>query len=136
MSWVVDTCLVIDIAENDPRFGKKSAKFLDSKLPEGLVLCPISYVELSPVFQGDPQLQDEFLQHVGIQWQEAWSWPDTKTSHKAWLRYVQGKRSKSFSKRPIADIMIGAFALRFQGLLTRNVTDFKDIFPSLSIVNQ
>ncbi len=36
-------------------------------------------------------------------------------------------------KRPLADILIGAFASRFDGILTRNEADFKTVFPSLAI---
>jgi hypothetical protein len=34
----------------------------------------------------------------------------------------------------VVDVLIGAFALRFQGLLTRNVTDFRPVFQALTIV--
>ena len=36
MAWVIDTCLLIDVAENDPSFGVASATLIDSKRPEGL----------------------------------------------------------------------------------------------------
>ena len=48
MAWVVDTCLLIDIAEADPTFGVASAKLLDLKRPEALTICPVTYVELAP----------------------------------------------------------------------------------------
>ncbi len=41
MAWVVDTCLVIDVAEADPTFGVASAKLLDNKRADGLTICPI-----------------------------------------------------------------------------------------------
>ena len=53
MPWVVDTCLVIDVLDDDPDYGRASALLLDSKVSDGLVLCPISYVELAPAFLGD-----------------------------------------------------------------------------------
>lgn len=53
MAWVVDTCLLIDIAIGDPVFGEASAKLIDSKRAGGLSICPVSYAELSPVFAGD-----------------------------------------------------------------------------------
>lgn len=133
MAWVVDTCLLIDIAEDDPDWGRKSAKRLDSKITDDLVICPVSYVELSPVFEGQMNLQDEFLKNLGVSWIEPWLWQDTKTAHDAWFRYIQQKRSGKSSKRPIADILIGAFAMRFDGLLTRNETDFAKLFPSLKM---
>ena len=53
MPWVIDTCLLIDIADADPSFAAASAILLDAKRPEGLVISPITYVELAPVFEGD-----------------------------------------------------------------------------------
>jgi len=35
MAWVVDTCLLIDVAEADPTFGVASAKLLDLKRADG-----------------------------------------------------------------------------------------------------
>jgi hypothetical protein len=48
--------------------------------------------------------------------------------------YIARKRQGSVAKCPIADVLIGAFALRFQGLLTRNSSDFRQLFPSLPIL--
>ena len=41
----------------------------------------------------------------------------------------------SVPKRPIADILTGAFASRFDGLLSRNPADFESNFPSLNLVS-
>jgi len=73
MPWVIDTCLLIDLAEDDSEFFEASA------------------------------------------------------------RLVESKRGGQLPKRPIADVLIGAFALRFQGLLTRNLQDFRPLFPTLAI---
>lgn len=56
MAWVVDTCLLIDVLEDDPEFGRSSARLLDDHAADGLVLCPISYVELAPAFEGSRDL--------------------------------------------------------------------------------
>ena len=135
MAWVVDSCLLIDIAENDPTFGRKSASLLDSKFSDGLILCPISYIELSPVFEGQTRLQEEFLKNLGIHWLEPWLWQDTKMAYDTWHHYVLQKRLGKVTKRPIADILIGSFAVRFQGLLTRNEHDFNKTFPKLKLVS-
>jgi predicted nucleic acid-binding protein len=37
-------------------------------------------------------------------------------------------------KRPIADVLIAAFADRFQGIITRNAAHFRNIAPALTIV--
>jgi hypothetical protein len=52
MSWVVDTCLLVDIASGDPVFAKDSALLLDAKRADGLVVSPVSYVELAPMLPG------------------------------------------------------------------------------------
>jgi predicted nucleic acid-binding protein len=67
-------------------------------------------------------------------WPEAWASADTQAAFIAWNRYVAGKRQGIITRRPIADVLIGAFAMRFQGLLTRNSSDFRQLFPSLPIL--
>ena len=133
MPWVVDTCMLIDVLEDDPEFGESSALTLDAHAEDGLVVCPVSYAELSPAFQGDRPLQDEFLGGVGVDWRQDWLWEDTLRAHEAWNDFIQHKRAGRLPKRPLADILIGAFALRYQGLITRNPDDFKSVFPGLPL---
>ena len=133
MAWVVDTCLVIDVLEGDARYGAASAACLDHHASAGLVLCPVSYVELAPAFLGDMQRQDEFLDRVGIGHQEAWIREDTVAAHRAWRRQVTSRRAHQGLRRPVADALIGGFAVRHGGLLTRNAAGFRSLFPSLRI---
>lgn len=132
--WVVDTCLVLDVLENDPRFGVSSAELLDSRLAQGLVLCPVSFVELAPAFAGNLDRQRFFLDQVGIRCDEDWQLSDTEQAHTAWHHHVGRRRARFVPKRPVADVLIGAFALRFDGLLTRNPDDFRRLLPSLKLV--
>jgi hypothetical protein len=69
MAWVVDTCMLIDVLEDDPRFGRSSALTLDSYAAEGLVVCPITYAELSPAFLGDTALKTSSC--TGWEWTSA-----------------------------------------------------------------
>ena len=134
MAWVVDTCLLIDLAVDDPKFFNASARLLEANQAEGLAVCPITVVELSPVFGGQLPAVAEFLERLNIAWPEAWTLADTQAAFGVWNSYVTGKRQGNITKRPIADVLIGAFALRFQGLLTRNTADFRPLFPALKIV--
>jgi len=134
MAWTVDTCLLLDLALDDPKFFSASARLLDEKQPEGLVVCPISVVEMSPVFAGQITAIEEFLQRLNIPWSEAWTLADTQAAFTVWNRYVARKRQGNLPKRPIADVLIGAFAARFQGLLTRNISDFRQLFPDLKMI--
>jgi predicted nucleic acid-binding protein len=136
MAWVVDTCMLIDVLEDDPQFGRSSALTLDSLAGEGLAVCPITYAELSPAFQGDTALQDEFLHGVGVDFRQEWTWADTLRAHEAWHRFIDRRRRRSLARRPLAVVLIGAFACRYQGLITRNAEDFASIFPGLTLKDQ
>jgi predicted nucleic acid-binding protein len=133
MTWVVDTCVVLDVLEGDPEFGLASARLIDKLAGEGLTLCPVSYIELAPAFLGDKERQSEFLAEIGIDYAQSWDWSDTQQAHKAWDRYVSKRRQDCIAKRPVADILIGAFASERNGLLTRNESDFRAVFPTLTI---
>jgi len=133
MPWVVDTCVLVDVLEDDPDHGKGSAALLGRKLEEGLVICPVTYVELAPAFGGSAGLQEQFLAGVGADWRQPWTWQDTAAAHRAWEAHVTGRRARRSTRRPIADVLIGAFASRFDGLVTRNAGDFRRLFPSLAL---
>jgi len=133
MAWVVDTCVLIDVLEDDPRFGEASASTLDAHQDDGLVVCPVTYVELAPAFTGNLGLQDEFLDGVGVDHRQAWTWEDTCRAHSAWHAFIERRRTGDVPRRPLVDILIGAFALRHQGLITRNVADFEAVLPQLAL---
>lgn len=132
--WVVDTCVLVDVLEDDPDFGRASAITLARQLPEGLVVSPVTFVELSPAFGGSRLLQEEFLAGVGARWTEPWTEADTFEAHRAWNAHIVRRRAGAAAKRPVADILIGAFASRFDGLITRNASDFRTSFPSLRLL--
>lgn len=74
------------------------------------------------------------LYHLQVSCSEAWTHAETQAAHAAWHRYVQSRRLQRIAKRPMADILIGAFAGRFEGLLTRNENDFRTVFQTLPIL--
>lgn len=134
MSWVVDTCILIDVLENDPEFGRASALCLRRYVSDGLLICPVSMIELSPAVGGDFQRQKEFLGLCGVSYDLDFDAADVVRSHQAWNDYIQKKRLRKIPKRPVADLMIGAFATRFDGLITRNEKDFEPWFPELKLI--
>ncbi len=134
MSWVVDTCVVIDVLENDPAFGLRSATLLDGRLAEGLTVCPVTFVELAPAFGGNLEDQESFLAQAGIDFRASWTSADTRAAHQAWQFHIAARRAGVLPKRPIADVLIGAFASNRSGLITRNPTDFRSNHPDLEIL--
>ncbi|MFZ4599553.1 MAG: type II toxin-antitoxin system VapC family toxin [Terrimicrobiaceae bacterium] len=134
MAWVVDTCLLLDIGLDDPVFATESELLLERMLAEGLLVCPVTFVELAPAFSGQVKPLEEFLLRLGVESREAWLWEDTKNASDAWSMHVRKRRAQESVRRPVADVLIGAFASRFQGLLTRNGSDFRKLLPELPII--
>lgn len=134
MNWIVDTCVVIDVFENDPDFGLPSASLLDERLGERLAICPVTQIELAHAFEGDLAEQKRFLTGAGISHHLGWTLADTEAAHSAWHRHIAARRSGDCSKRPIADLLIGAFASNRRGLITRNPDHFRKNFPQLTIL--
>ena len=133
--WVVDTCVIIDVLSGDGVFSAKSADAIDAKRAEGLVIAPITYVELAPSFLGDVAKQDMVLSGLGIECDFSGNKEAVLVAHKAWYEHVQRKRLGGVPKRPIADILIGAYAMQEGGLITRNEADFHALYPNLTIFN-
>ena len=134
MTWIVDTCVVIDLLENDPDYGLRSARLLETRLPEGLAVSPVTQIELAPAFDGDLAAQKHFLSQAGILHHLGWTVADTEAAHCAWQRHITARRAGILPKRPIADLLIGAFAANRRGLITRNPADFRKNFPHLTIL--
>ena len=135
MTWVVDTCVLIDILKADPAFSKMSSQALQLKMDDDLVIAPITYVELAPAFRGDVAAQNEFLNALWIRYDFGGSRDAVLAAYKAWYEHVLRKRSGMEGKRPVADVMIGAHALSKGGVITRNEADFRTLYPSLEIFN-
>lgn len=135
MSWVVDTCIILDILDNHAEFGEASSFALQLKLDESLTIAPITYVELAPAFNGDAAAQDAFLDAMWIQCDFCGSREAVLAAHRAWHEHICRKRAGETWKRPIADIMIGAYAMQKGGLITRNEKDFRALYPNLQIFN-
>jgi hypothetical protein len=58
---------------------------------------------------------------------------DTEQAHRAWSLYEQARRASDAPKYPPANLVIGAFACRHQGLIARNPADFRRCFPKLKL---
>lgn len=133
--WVVDTCVLIDLLRHDETFATLAADALDAKRSEGLTIAPLTYVELAPALGGDIRAQDYFLSEIGIKIDFDEPKDAIVAAHRAWYEHILRKRKGEVTKRPIADVIIGAYAMSKGGLITRNESDFRTLYPSLTIYN-
>ena len=134
MSMVVDTCVILDVLEHDPVFGIASAEAIERYADGGLIVSPLTYVELAPAFLGDEARERKFLFEIGVDLPPGVGEDDLSIAIAAWNGHVQRKRSGKAARRPVADVMIGALAQASDGLITRNASDFRALFPSLNII--
>jgi hypothetical protein len=134
MAWVVDTSVVVDLITGDPLFEPASTACLQNHLHDSLVISPVTFVELGPSFAGDDAAAEAFLKSAHIGTSEFWSPADTVLAHRLWHQFQQRRRQVQVAKRPVADVLIAAFAERFQGIITRNAADFRNILPTLRII--
>jgi predicted nucleic acid-binding protein len=134
MSWVLDTCIVLDVAVRDPRFFDATCGLLEEKASDGWCVSPVTVVELLPLYRGHLPLLREFFRESGIDDRQPWTVADTENAGRGYWHYVNMKRAGKSPRRPIADILIGGFACRFQGLITRNPDDFRPYFRQLPLL--
>ena len=134
MAWVVDTSVVLDLVTGDPQFEPASTTCLHAYLADGLVVSPITFVELGPAFSGDDIAAEQFLKQSRMSTTEFWTGADTVLAHRLWHDHQLRRRQLKITKRPVADVLIAAFASRFQGIITRNASDFRNISAQLVIV--
>jgi hypothetical protein len=53
MALVLDTCVLLDLRLGDPTHGQRAVSCLSAHASWGFVVCPVTLVELAPVFHGD-----------------------------------------------------------------------------------
>ena len=90
---VVDTCVILDVLERDPVFGVASAEVIDQYAEGGLIISPLTYVELAPAFLGDETRERDFLFEIGIDLPPILGEDDLSFAHAAWNGHIQRKRS-------------------------------------------
>lgn len=134
MALVVDTCVLLDLRLGEPGHGQQAVACLIAHEAQGLLVCPVTLIELAPAFHGDAAAARLWLETLNICTTEPWTDADTLLAHQLWHDHVLRRRGGLAPKRPVADVMIGAFAVRFSGIITRNPRDFRVMSPSPFII--
>jgi predicted nucleic acid-binding protein len=127
----VDSCVLIDVLEDDPRWADWSQRQLDAAVLNGpLAINAIIYAEISVGFERIEQV-DAMIEQARISLKEM---PRAALflAAKAYQRYRARGGSRSST---LPDFFIGAHAAVLGvPLLTRDVRRFEGYFPTLRLI--
>lgn len=128
---LVDANILIDIATDDPAWGKWSAGALE-QVARGrqLLINPLIYAEVSVAFSRIEDL-DQLLPATVFQ-REDLPWEAGFLAGKAYLAY---RRRGGARSSPLPDFYIGAHAaVRGHMLLTRDRGRYETYFPTVQVI--
>jgi predicted nucleic acid-binding protein len=128
---LVDTNVLLDVLEEDPRWSDWSQNQLDAaSATDSLAINSIIYSELSIAFNRIEELEGvltETALHVETIPREA--------LFLAGKAFVQYRRSRGTKQNVLPDFLIGAHAAIMQWrLLTRDTARYRTYFPTVSLI--
>jgi predicted nucleic acid-binding protein len=128
---LVDSCVLLDLALDDPTWGQWSADALAEAADEGrLVINPIIYAEVSVGSEAVEEL-DLLLPAAEYQ-REALPYSAGFLAGKAFLKY---RRAGGAKTAPLPDFYIGAHAaVAGHRLLTRDKARYATYFPKVALI--
>lgn len=129
---LVDSCVVIDVLENDRRWAAWSQAQLENWSARGpLLIDPVIYAELAAYASSKESLEAE-IATAGLAMREL---PRDAL-------FLAGRAHAAYRRRGgtragvLADFMVGAHAAVLQvPILTRDVTRFRAYFPTVRLVS-
>jgi predicted nucleic acid-binding protein len=129
---LVDSCVLIDVLGDDPRWAAWSLDQLDALVAQApLVINPIILAEISPRYERAADLEAA-LEHLPLK-REALPWDAAFLAGQAFKAY---RRRRGAKTSPLPDFYIGAHAfLSGMRLLTRDPARFAAYFPKLFIIS-
>jgi predicted nucleic acid-binding protein len=128
---LVDTHVLIDLFENDPKWAKWSmAQLRAQSQVHKLVIAPVIYSELSAAFASPKEL-DTQLERIDIDIHH----PPRPALFLAGKAFVQYRRRGGSRTGVLPDFLIGAHAaIREWPILTRDVRRYRDYFPTVQLI--
>jgi predicted nucleic acid-binding protein len=128
---LVDTCVLLDVLTDDPRWADWSAQALAAARDVGEVaINPIVYAELSAGFDTiedlDAALPERDVTRYALPYEAGF------LASRAYLRY---RRRGGARRSPLPDFYIGAHAaVTGFRLLTRDASRYRDYFPKVELL--
>lgn len=129
---LVDTCVLLDVVQDDPHWGDWSQAQLEHALGHGgLAINPIVYAEFSVWYDDMTQLQDT-LDAFGVVFEEL----PREALFLAGKAFRQYRARRGTRTSVLPDFFIGAHAaVREMPILTRDTARFRAYFPSVALLS-
>jgi len=131
MAVLVDSCVLLDVFTEDPKWFAWSSSALSRQADRGrLIVNPVVYAEVSIRFERIEELESalapELFEYRPIPREAAF------LAGKCFLRYRRRGGSKAL---PLPDFLIGAHAaVEGLDLLTRDCARFRTYFPTVPLI--
>ena len=135
MKYLVDLQLILDVLEGETDGAKGAMALLEKHRADELVLAPTSYVALGPFFMGIQSMQDRFLGNLGVKVAETAPATVLDAAYSAWSRYQKENPADRGGRGAFDRLYVGAYALLFDGILTRNGGFYRAYFETLNVVD-
>ena len=135
MKYIVDPQLILDVLESEGERSESVVAFLAKHKEDELVLAPTSYVALSPAFMGIRSMQDRFLDNLGIKVTKNAPAKVMDAAYKAWSCYQKDNPVVKGGMGVFDSLYIGAYALLFDGILTRQGDLYRKYFDTLNVLD-
>lgn len=128
---LVDTNVLLDVLEDDPKWGDWSVQQLRAQAQvHELFINPVIYSELSLAFDS-VEATDDALDGMGLTVQEL-PRPALFLAGRAFIKY---RREGGVRTNVLADFFIGAHAAVLScGILTRDGRRYRNYFPRVALV--
>ena len=128
---LADTCILLDVVQNDPLWGDWSQTQLEHAVEHGgLTINPIVYAEFS-VWYDDMNLLDRTLSDFGVNYEEL----PREALFLAGKAFRQYRARRGTRASVLPDFFIGAHAaVREIPILTRDIARFRTYFPSVALL--
>ena len=134
MKFLVDPQLIMDALKGESEEGRRALNLFEAHKADELILAPTSYIALSPAFMGIRSMQDRFLETVGIRVSRNAPAKVMDAAYSAWSRYQQENPRIAGGNSVFDQLYIGAYALLYDGILTRQGDLYRKYFETLNVV--
>ena len=134
MKYLVDPQLVVDVLERGGEWSERVAALFERHRGDELVLAQVSYLALSPSFVGIRSMQDRCLDGLGIKVARTAPAKVMDAAYVAWSRFQKENPGERGGMSAFDQLYIGAFALLYDGILTRNGALYRTYYETLNVV--